>query len=149
MGKGGKGKDKKGNNSQSVKIFLPYCPAFDLCTKGQAHLGRCWSHDEAFNKLMNHLINSPFHSLNEAEAREAIEGTPECITEHEEQWEEQAQQAQEPEQQANARKRKAIEAGSSGAQAAAHAVAQLQAHSHEQLRAAYSFVKAFQPSCLS
>jgi hypothetical protein len=147
MGKGGKGKEKKG--AVQVKVFLPYCPAFELCTKGQAHLGRCWSREEADAKLHNHLTKSPFHNLSPEDAREAIDSTPDCIAEHDEVWEEEPQETddkwQQQQQYQHRGQKRALENQSSGSRganaAAAAAVQELRAHSQEQLKAAYSFCK--------
>jgi len=60
-------------------IFFPYCPMNELCTKGGGHLGRCASYDEAVGKLMNHLVESPYHKMESEEAEAAITAAPDYI----------------------------------------------------------------------
>jgi hypothetical protein len=161
---GGKGKGKAQGNSSApsppqppklvYKVWLPYCPFPDLCTKGAAHLGRCYSKGEAESKVFNHLNKSPFHDLDNDCAGQAIEQHPECVVEMEEEWTEkeleeydrQHQQQQSNQGHSDSRKRKALEGGSQSSASAAHvvasAVAEMQHHSQEQLKAAYSFCKA-------
>ena len=83
---GGKSKSK-GPPTKIYKVWYPYCPFPDLCTKGSAHLGRCYSKGEAEAKLFNHLKGSPFHDLDQKSAGDCIEASPGSIVEHEEEWE--------------------------------------------------------------
>lgn len=163
MGSKGKGKAQGSSSASSqaqppklvYKVWLPYCPFPDLCTKGSAHLGRCYSKGEAESKVFNHLSKSPFHDLDSNSADQAIEQHHDCVVEVEEEWtakeleeydRQQKQQQESNQGNADSRKRKAIDGGyqssASAAHAVASAVAEMQHHSQEQLKAAYSFCKA-------
>ena len=148
---------------KTYTVFLPYCPVPDLCSKGHAHLGRCYNMADAQKRLMHHLMRSPAHSLDEGSAKAVLEDTAGCIVEHEEEWddvdEEPRQQKKHQQQHQkwdNDRKRIKLTDGPAASTSSAsnsapssnsdmalvqQQLTDLRAGHSEQLRAAYSFVK--------
>lgn len=151
------------STKKTYKVFLPYCPVPDLCSKGHAHLGRCYNHADAEKRLMNHLMHSPAHSLDEGSAKGVIEDTAGCIVEHDEEWDDveepprQKQPLQQHQKRDNDRKRVRLTDGPAASTSSASSapssnsnmalvqqqLTDLRAGHSEQLRAAYSFVKVW------
>ena len=143
---------------KTYQVFLPYCPVPDLCSKGHAHLGRCYNMADAQKRLMNHLMHSPAHSLDEGSAKAVLEDTAGCIVEHEEEWddvEEEPPQQKKHQQQHHQgqydRKRIKLTDGPAASTSSASSnsnmalvqeqLTELRTGHSEQLKAAYSFVK--------
>ena len=52
-------------------MHVAFCPFGDVCKKGGARLGKDVSSDRARQRIITHLMNSPYHNFNQDDAESA------------------------------------------------------------------------------
>lgn len=57
------------SNTRNVQVWWSYCPLGSDCTKGHGSLGRSYTEARARQRIYDHLVGSPHHAMNHADAQ--------------------------------------------------------------------------------